>query len=439
MSKFALEEWLREAAGDPVNVNPGGSPPAAAGAPGQAGAGAAPPSDPNVANPAPQQMATPPQQQPGSQPGKQPDVSQDPAAPDMPEQMDEQDFEQWKENFIRETKKGDVPKLIDMIHQVRDLDLDAYPRKFVEDNLQVLFLRQHANVDKASKEIRKLIKEEIDQNNPSVTLVNHISSVLETMPELNNVFIKLKGLLGMKGDLHRKFIAALVGGVQVGSGGNQEDVIMNEIDYSVRVSTRFNDRWGRVEIGKWSMREDDPERYLSDPEQRRLEEGSPEEKDVLRRRIVMESIAETFKKRAFITNVVGQDGTVYMLGWDLAGSLRAAYTEGKLVVRTIQSENSEAMIDDEGAIIPYVDLKIKYTKETGGVDEEGKPAKEEHEFMERIDGILYLTAQLNILREAATSFQGIVMKETPYTGNPSDLRVLQRCVPSASEMLMRQC
>jgi len=227
--------------------------------------------------------------------------------------------------------------------------------------------------------------------------------------------------------------------VQVGSGANNEDVIYNEKDFSIRISTRFNDKWGRTELGKWSLKEDDPERYLTEPEQRRLDEGSPEEKEVLRRRIVMESVAETFRKRAFVINVTDKDGTIYALGWDLTTSLRAAYTDGKLVVRTMQSENSEAMIDDDGAIIPFVDLKIKFVKETGEVDEDGKPQKEEHDFLEKIDGILFLTAQQNILKEAATSFQGIVWKETPYTGNPSDLRILQRCVPNAPEILTRSC
>ena len=59
--------------------------------------------------------------------------------------------------------------------------------------------------------------------------------------------------------------------------------------------------------------------------------------------------------------------------------------------------------------------------------------------MERIDGMLFLTAQFNIVREASTSFPGIVLKETPYAGNPADLRVLSRCVPSSAELLMRQC
>lgn len=430
--RFALEEWLIEASGD---IAAGQS--SMIGGAMQAGPPPTPPpGDPNVANPAPQDLAT---QDPNTQQNSMPDVSQDPATPDMPEEMEDQDFEQWKNSYFKESVKGDTNKLIDLIHSVRDQNLDSYPRKFVEDNLQVCFLRQNANIDKASKEIRSAIKGDLDKNNPAVSVVNHISYTFQSMPDLNNIFIKLKGLLGMKGDLHRKFIAAILGGVQVGSGGNNEDVIFNERDYSIRLSTRFNDKWGKVDIGKWSLKEDDPSHYLTEPEQRRLQEGSPEEKDVLRRRVVMESIAEAFKKRAFLINVVAEDGTVHSLGWDLSGSLRGAYTDGKLVVRTIQSENSDAMIDDDGKIIPYVDIKIKYMKDTGQVDEDGKPQMEEHDFMERIDGILFLTAQFQILREAATSFPGIVLKENTYTGNPSDLRVLMRCVPSLPELLMRNC
>ena len=432
MSNHALQEWLAsEASGDVASGQP---PMGTAGMPGQAGS-VPPQGDPNVAKPAPAQSDP----QPQTQQNDMPDISGDPQHPDMPEEIDEKDFEQWKDSYFKESIKGDVQNQIQMIRQVRDLDLEPYPRKFVEDNLQICFLMEQPNIEQASKEIRKLIKDDIDQNNPSVSVVNHIDDTLKTMPELNNVFIKLKGLLGSKADLHRKFIASIIGGVQVGTGGNNEDVIFNEKEYSVRLSTRYNDKWGKVDLGKWALREDDPERYLTEPEQHRLEEGSPEEKDVLRRRIIMESISELFKKRGFLVNVVGQDGTIYTLGWDLSGSLKSAYSEGKLIVRTIQSDNSEAMIDDKGSIIPFVDVKIKYVKQAGGVDEDGKPAKEEHDFMERIDGMLFLTAQFHILKEAASSFSGIVLKETPYTGNPSDLRVLMRCVPNATEMLMRQC
>jgi hypothetical protein len=49
------------------------------------------------------------------------------------------------------------------------------------------------------------------------------------------------------------------------------------------------------------------------------------------------------------------------------------------------------------------------------------------------------TAQMKTIKEAAGSFPGVVVKETPYNGNPSDLLVLQRCVPSAQEILLRTC
>ena len=438
MHNAALEEWLNEAEGDPA-MNPSGNPPAQGlGIPPGQEAPQGPQTDPNA--PVPPQAKEDPNVDPKSNQDQEiPDRSEDPESPDMPDEESKQNFEEWQDTFFRESTKNDVNKLIDLIHQIRDTDLESYPRKFVEDNLQICFLRQHANIDKASKEIRKLIKNELDQNNPAKSLTNHINTTLKTMPDLNNVFIKIKGLLGAKGDMHRKYIAALIGSIQVGNGGNSEDIIYNEKDYSIRISTRFNDKWGRVEIGKWCLKEEDPETYLTEPEQKRLEEGSPEERDVLRRRIVMESIADHFKKRAFIIHVVDKDGTINMLGWDLGSSLRNAYTEGKLIVKTILSQNSEALINDDGKIVPAVDLKVVYIKETGELDEDGKPVTEENDFIERIDGILYLTASQQILKESSSSFSGIVWQELPYNGNPSDLKVLVRCVPNAPEVLMRQC
>jgi len=443
MYKAALEEWLNEAEGDPA-MNPSGNPPAQGlGIPPAQDAPPtdpnAPPTDPNAPPTNPQAKEDPNVNAQNNQEEEAPDRSEDPEAPDMPEENEKQNFEEWQDTFFRESVKNDPSKLIDLIQQIRDTDLESYPRKFVEDNLQICFLRQNANIDKASKEVRKLIKNELDQNNPAKSLVGHINAALKTMPELNNVFIKIKGLLGSKGDMHRKYVSSLIGGIQVGNGGNSEDIIYNEKDFSIRISTRFNDKWGRVEIGKWALKEEDPETYLTEPEQRRLEEGSPEERDVLRRRIVMESIADHFKKRAFIVHVVDKDGTINMLGWDLGASLRNAYTEGKLIVKTILSQNSEALINDDGKIVPAVDLKIVYLKETGELDEDGKPVKEENDFIERIDGILYLTGSQQILKEASTSFSGIIWQELPYSGNPSDLKVLMRCVPNAPEILMRQC
>jgi hypothetical protein len=264
-------------------------------------------------------------------------------------------------------------------------------------------------------------------------------ATLQPMPELTNIFIKMLGLYGSKGDMHRKYIAALLGAVQVGSGGQNEDMIFNQREYSIRISTRFNSKFGLIDIGKWCLVVDDPERYLSEPEQQRLEDGSPEEKDVLRKRVMIESIADNYRMRAFVINVINQDGTVYLVGLDLSNALRDAYTKGKLIVKTSINENSEAVYNSEGNLTTLEDVKIMYEKETGKVDRDGKPLMQEVEFISRKDGMLFLTANLEILKEAASSFQGMIVKEIPYVGNPSDILTIMRCVPSAPEQILRSC
>jgi len=94
----------------------------------------------------------------------------------------------------------------------------------------------------------------------------------------------------------------------------------------------------------------------------KLEGGSPEERDVLRRRVIVESISATFLERAFVINVVLPDGTVQHLGWDVGNSLKTAFLAGKLVVRTGDNDNREAFIDEEGSIIKIPHMAIYYVK-----------------------------------------------------------------------------
>lgn len=400
------------------------------------GAGAGGYGDPSTTNPVPQ----------GNEPDldgqdEEDDITGDPTAPDMPEQKDDDtDFETWRSEYFKLAVKGDSNAMIDSIHKVRDRELDSYQRKFVEDNLQVQFLRQDANIEKASKEVIKKVKEELDKNHPAVSLINHTHMVLQANPLLNNTFIKLNGLWGAKQDLHRKFVASLMNAVQVGGGGTEnEDIVYNDSDFSVAISTRFNTRMGSVLLGSWSLKEDDAERYLQEAELKRLENGSPEEKDVLMRRLVMESIVNKYRTRAFIIHSVGKDGTLYSLGIDLSELLKSSYQDGKLVVRTHTAENSEAMINDDGAIIPYIDMDIKYVHHTGGQGEDGKPETKEVDFIEKKSGQLFLTASLDTIKDAGSALQGLTLKESPYNGNPNDLTLIQRCVPSVAEILTRRC
>lgn len=367
------------------------------------------------------------------------DISDDPESPDMPEEDEtNDDFEVWKSNYFKESIKGDSEKMMEMISPMREKDLEPYQRKFVEDNWNIQLLRMNANVADASKQVRKSIRDQLDKNNPATSVINHVVNALETVQGLKEAYIRMMGYSGNKGELHRKFLAALTSSVQVSSAPDKENIVFNEREYSIKMVTRLNSDWGEVALGNWSLREDDPERYLSEPELKRLSEGSPQERDVLRRRVVVESIAKHFDEQSFLINVVNEEGTIYHLGWDLSNALRGAYTEGRLVVKTVKSENSEAMISDEGKIIPMVDLKIYYVRQPSPAVV-GDEDEEEVEFMERRNGILFLTAGLPTVKEASESMQGTEFKEISYQGNPSDLKALKRCVYSAHDLLMRQC
>ena len=363
----------------------------------------------------------------------------DPSGPDMPEKKESSDFPNWRSKFFRESIKNDVNSLVVMINQIRDAELSTYQRKFVEDNLQICFLRQNSNINKASSEMRKKIRDDLDTANPSTSIVNHFVSVLSTMPELVNTFIKISGYYSNKADLHRKYIASLLGALQVGSGGQQEDVIYNEKNYSMKISTRFNSKFGAIDLGRWTLQQDDPQKYLADPELEKLDSGAPEEKKVLRHRILVESVASYFEKRLFIVNILADNGTVYFVGFDLANLLRSGYENGSFMVNTFQNDASEALFNTDGEMVTLMDMKIMFQKDTGDVDENGMPLKERAEFISKKDGMLFLNATIDTIKEASGVVNGLNVKELPYNGNPSDLVNLTRCIASIPEQILRNC
>ena len=371
-------------------------------------------------------------------PMEQPNI-QEPSQPDMPKNSKVSDFSSWKNKYFKESIKNDVATLTQMIMQIRDGELSSYQRKFVEDNLQICFLRQNANINKASGEMRKKIREDLDMANPSVSLVNHFASTLSSMPDLVNTFIRISGYYNNKADLHRKYIASLIGAVQVGSGAQQEDIIYNEKTYSIRMSTRFNSKFGTIDMGRWSLQQDDPQKYLSDPELEKLDSGAPEEKRVLRHRVIIESVATSFEKRVFIVNVLADNGTVYFVGMDLSNVLRSGYDNGVLTVSSFQNDASEALFNADGELETLQDIKIQYQKETGEMDENGNPLKDKTEFLVKREGILFINASLETLQDAAGNVNGLSVKELPFNGNPSDLQNLIRCVASAPELILRNC
>ena len=370
---------------------------------------------------------------------RDPGLDDAPIAPDMPQDKENQNFEAWRNGFFRELTVNNTPKLLQMLQNVRNDNLEPYQRKFVEDNLQVQLLRQQANINKASEEILKNIKNELDPNNPSVSMTNYMVNVLQNAPELLQVYLKLYGLYGIKGDLHRKYIASLLCAAQVGTGASNEDLIFNTKKYSIKISTRFANKFGSIELGKWTLKANDAESYLSDSELEMLTSGAPQERDVLRKRIIIESMANHFKKRAYLINSVDQDGTIYFMGFDLSNALKDGYDAGKLNIKIFQGETSPASINAKGEIVELYNISVVYQKETGEVDRSGMPVYEELPFIHQVDDQLILTADRETLKQAAFNIQGINFKQIPFSGNPSDVDKIIQCVPSAPEILMRNC
>ena len=74
-----------------------------------------------------------------NQPPGDEDVTQDPESPDMPDGISDesQDFDTWQREFFELSIKGDTNDMLDAISQVRDRNLTAANRRFVEDNLDV--------------------------------------------------------------------------------------------------------------------------------------------------------------------------------------------------------------------------------------------------------------------------------------------------------------
>jgi hypothetical protein len=380
----------------------------------------------------------------GNKPDQQPqdgNVEDDPVDPDQDENdSPEKDFEQWRHDFYELSMKGDVGEMLSAIGHVIDREgLDASQRRFIEDNLQILLYRREANVKQATKEIRNLIKQDLDRTNPGTTVMQHLTATMEKDQMLINALLKCSAYRGMKGDMHRQFIAALLGAVQVGGGAKRQDLMYFDKEYTINVSTRIARQFGEVNLGKWSLKTDDPDRYLTEPEIDRLSEGSPEEKQTLRRRIIIESIAEKFKERAYLIHIVHPDGTVHSIGWDMGDSLIAAYKEGKIVIRGQQNTEKDAMISDTGEIVPLVDLDILFVTETGETDDEGRPAMNEVPFIERRDGTLYLAADLDTLKASSSTLSGMFFRETPYNGNPAEVLGIMKCIVSLTEMLNRSC
>lgn len=347
----------------------------------------------------------------------------------------EDTFDDWKRKFEDSSKRGDPIEMQELLEPLRDRQLDPRQYKYVEDNHEIVILRQNGMISEASRMIRRMLKENLDQNLPATSLVRNLAVVLDQQPRLNECFIKILGAGAAKQDLHRKFLAGLIGAVQVGSGGDDEDLVYQTQSYNVQISTRFNMEWGHVILGFWNLNQKDPERFLKENELKRMQSGSPEERNILRKRLVVESIAEKYRYRSFFVTTVNERATIYHVGMDLGNLIISGFLSGRLSVEFDERDNREIYIDAAGKSFQIPDININYVRDVNS--QPAFNARESLPFFVQSSGMIKLVADEKLLIEAMSTLEGLVFKEVPWTGNPNELTGLLRSHPSVNEIISR--
>lgn len=430
MKKNNIRSWLLEQESQPAQQAPTSDP--------QTGS-----TDANKVGPVPQQGG-PDLSSPATMADAKPEdnVVNDPQTPEVPEEKEEITFEQWKIKFMTMFKNDDVNEMLKSLQPwTQQIDLEVPQKKFITDNQAILQFRQDANIDKISKELRKLIKQSLDKNSPATSLMRHLLTALSKAenPAIRNILIKLPGFYGMKGELHRKYLASLFGMVQIGNGGTDSDLLFIGPDYTIKTSTRFAQEFGNISIGEWTLKKDEAEEILSKSEMDMLSDGSPEERTVLRRRIMIESIAKKFKERVFLIQVVTAEGNLLNLGMDLSDCIISGFNEGKFIIRTNNSEEKSVQVSENGEMITLLDVNLLFTKVLPEVDGNGIRKVKHEPFLQQRSGQLSLVADMETLKEVSLALPGCFFRElsSNLIGDPRFILDIQKKIPSLSEMLLR--
>ncbi len=279
-----------------------------------------------------------------------------------------------------------------------------------------------------------------------VEIFSIVSEELERFEAVKEALIKLPAFYAMKADLFRKIICSLTNGVQIGSGGQLEDIFIPvaENGIGIKLSTRCYTDFGNIEIGKWMVQFNDPEKYLAEEELEKLNNtGSPEEKEVLRKRVVVESIAHKFKDKIYIVLIVNPNvGTRREIAFNFSELIRDGWKNGYISVEFKASVNKgDAGIQIDGELVDLQDIVLDFVRENPDeLDEEGLPVKEHIEFINHKHGKLYISITNEDFSDFASNAQsGLFTNEKNFDQGPDQLLTIQRCIPDIKEILLKKC
>ena len=445
--------------------------------------------DMGVQNPAPVAMEPPPQEE----------VPQE-------KPQEEIDFEIEKIDYLDMSLKQKNDEMMDKLLEMRNIQsLSPGQYKFITDNIQVLSLARDVDFNDARKSIYKRIKEtfgdiaepvqdeeipdtqtqdvadqetampqtsqpeevptpyqgtesvdyihknlhEVNEELGSISGVEIYSIISEEIERYNTIIetlIKLPSFYAMKADLFRKIICAVSNGTQIGSGGSLEDVFipLAEGGVGIKLCTRIYTDFGNIEIGKWSPKINDPETFLSDEELERLNNsGSPEEKEILKKRVMIESISTAFADKIYLMLICKpESGERIEVGFNLSELVKTGWQNGTITIDfKANIGKGQATLDLEGNLIELQNIVVSYIKDNNDkLDSNGKPLKEHIELLKLKNGVLYIVSN----EEEFFDFTSINSEGIFYNKKQSDLDIekiqtIQNCVPDIKEILLKKC
>ena len=351
------------------------------------------------------------------------------------------EFDLEKEEFKKLIADGKDEEAMDKLMGLRGQEnIKPLDRKFIEDNLAVLSLAEDTNLAEVREAIKKLA------NKDEGTMVSSLlDEEINKSDTLKQVLIKMSNFGASKADMFRKVFACCVSGVQIGFGGTSPDIEKPKkvkkgeepaTEEPETYSTRCYSKFGTIEVGDWMPKPDDPEKFLTEEELARFRgEGSPNEQEALRQRIIIDSMIERFSGRDFVVLVSNYEtGKCTLIQLNFVTFVKEGYTTGKIVPKISTDATTTASISTNGEWIPLSDIDLVYLKE----DIEGKI--DELPFVKCTDSKIYLViSEYDFVSLSTDVSSGVFFQEYTYEADVESLRTIQRCVPDIKEMLLRKC
>ena len=218
-------------------------------------------------------------------------LPEDPAAGQLPPEASvDTQFTQYVREYAKMVAKySDEPDTLKKMLQVPSLqnfEMTPWQRAFIDSNLSSVSLLHEGFVIEAQKQIKRI-------SGSGGSNTSAFESLFDRIGELQDVFVRLSVAGPDRSNLLRQFMAAVLSGVVVpGPVGGEVMMAQKKSDEVVSIRPNCYTTWGYVDLGPVTIDGKSMEDYLSESERDKINDGAPEERRVLRNRLLIEAISD---------------------------------------------------------------------------------------------------------------------------------------------------